>query len=235
MKMLVLAGGFGSRLLGVVSDVPKALAPIGEVPFLRLQIEHWVGQGIRSFVFLLHYQADQIIAFLKSQQDSALSGCKTQWVVEPAPMDTGGAIAYAVELLQLSGDFLVTNADTWLGSGINDVWRANAPAMAVVELGDAGRYGRVQLDKRDHVTDFHEKNRKQGPGWVNAGLCHLDSGLFKDWNHSPFSLERITFPFLSSGGVLKAVPLRTDFIDIGVPEDYFRFCSWIAAGRKGEL
>ena len=63
-RMLVLAGGFGTRLQSVLANVPKALAPIGDTTFLHLQIEHWIAQGLRSFVFLLHHQAEQIITFL---------------------------------------------------------------------------------------------------------------------------------------------------------------------------
>jgi len=64
----VLAGGFGQRLQSAVSAVHKALAPVGSAPFLHLQIEHWKNQGIKSFVFLLHYQSDLIISFLQSEQ-----------------------------------------------------------------------------------------------------------------------------------------------------------------------
>ena len=90
--MFVLAGGFGTRLQSVV-EVPKALAPVGDVPFLRLQIEHWIAQGLNSFVFLLHYQADLIINFLEIEKTSLLKDCEVQWLVEPKPMGTGGAIA----------------------------------------------------------------------------------------------------------------------------------------------
>ena len=41
MKLLVLAGGFGTRLQSVIADVPKALAPVGNVPFLHLQIANF--------------------------------------------------------------------------------------------------------------------------------------------------------------------------------------------------
>jgi D-glycero-alpha-D-manno-heptose 1-phosphate guanylyltransferase len=235
MKLLVLAGGFGTRLKSVVDAVPKALAPVGDVPFLHLQIEHWKKQGVKSFVFLLHHQADLVINYLKTEQNGLLKECELQWMVEPTPMDTGGAVAYAVEQLNLSGDFLVTNADTWLGTGVQDVCLANAPAMAVVQLNDASRYGCVQLDDQNNVTAFHEKSNSKGPGWINAGLCHLNADWFKGWNHLPFSLERISFPAMANRGELKAVVLQADFIDIGIPDDYFRFCCWIAAGCKGTL
>jgi NDP-sugar pyrophosphorylase family protein len=232
MKLLVLAGGFGTRLQSIVSDVPKALVPVGNVSFLYLQLEHWIAQGVRSFVFLLHHQADLIIGFLQEKQSGLLKGCEIQWVVEPTPMDTGGAIAYAVEQLHLSGSLLVTNADTWLGTGIQELWQAGSPSMAVVKVADAGRYGNVQFDDVNLITAFKEKSTTAGTGWINAGLCHLYAELFQEWNQEPFSLERISFTMLAAQGKLKAVPLQTNFIDIGVPEDYFRFCRWIEFEKK---
>jgi D-glycero-alpha-D-manno-heptose 1-phosphate guanylyltransferase len=238
MKLLVLAGGFGTRLQSVVAKVPKALAPVGNVPFLRLQIEHWKNQGIDSFVFLLHHQAELIISFLqKEQRAGVLKDCEVHWVVEPTPMDTGGAVAYALDQHHLTGtgDFLLTNADTWLGGGIANLRQVKAPAMAVVELGDATRYGCVQFDKQHHVTAFREKNNHQGAGWINAGLCHLNADSFQDCDGLPFSLERLTFPAMVSKGMLQAVTLQTNFIDIGIPNDYLTFCRWIAADRQGDL
>ena len=237
MKLLVLAGGFGTRLQSVVPAVPKALAPVGNVPFLQLQIEHWKNQGVRSLIFLLHHHADLIVNFLHEEQEKGLlNDCKVQWLVESSPLDTGGAIAHAVEQLGLTDNFLVTNADTWLGACIASVTQAEAPAVAVVELSDTARYGRVQFDAQHNVTGFQEKNTKsQQAGWINAGLCQLNAVSFKDWDYLPFSLERVIFPAMVERRELKAVALQTEFIDIGVPDDYNRFCRWIATNRKGTL
>lgn len=235
MMLLVLAGGLGTRLQSVVAEVPKTLAPVGDVPFLHLQIEHWIAQGVRSFVFLLHHRANLIIDFLQKERVRLLKDCEVRWQVEDAPMDTGGAIANAVKQLRLSGEFLVINADTWLGRGVWEISQINAPVMAVVELANANRYGRVQVDNQNIVTAFHEKSSSEGKGWINAGLSRFSSRSFNDWDHLPFSLERVTFPAMVARGELMALKLYSDFIDIGVPEDYRRFCRWIAAGRKGPL
>lgn len=235
MKLLVLAGGFGTRLQSVLPGTPKALAPVGEAPFLALQLENWVAQGIRSFVFLLHHQANQITDFLDTVKSGLLKDCEVVSLVEPAPMDTGGAVAYAVRELGLDGDFLVTNADTWLGSGIRELTASHAPAMAVIRLDDSSRYGQVQFDDSHRVTAFTEKNALGAPGWINAGLCRLRADMFDNWDGSRFSLERQTFPELVQRGELRAVAIEPDFIDIGIPEDYQRFCRWIEAGRKGTL
>lgn len=235
MRLLVLAGGFGTRLKTVIADVPKALAPIGNIPFLQLQLEHWREQGLREFTFLLHHQADQIIEFLQTQQGGLLKNCQIDWLIEPVPMDTGGALAHAVKTLGLKDDFLMTNADTWLGGGIHEMMQSIAPAMAVVNLSDVSRYGQVHFDHAQRVTAFAEKNDQSATGWINAGLCHLNADLFKNWNGRPFSLERELFATLVQNSRLTAAPLQTDFIDIGVPADYHRFCRWVATGRQKPL
>lgn len=235
MRLLVLAGGFGTRLKTAVADVPKALAPVGDVPFLQLQLEHWLAQGLYEFTFLLHHQADQIIAFLNSHQAGILKNCHINWLIEPMPMDTGGAIAHAVREMDLTGDFLMTNADTWLGGGVQELMQAASPTMAVLKLADVSRYGQVHFDRDAHITAFAEKNSRSESGWINVGLCHLNAELFKDWDGKPFSLERKLFAELVQNRSLSAIPLQTDFIDIGVPDDYHRFCRWVEAGCQVPL
>jgi len=235
MRLLILAGGFGTRLKTAIPDVPKALAPIGDVPFLQLQLENWRAQGVREFTFLLHHQSDQIIAFLQAKQAGLLKDCHVNWITEPVPMDTGGALAHAVKALDLKDGFLMTNADTWLGGGIHEMMQSAVPAMAVVNLIDVSRYGQVRFDLARRVTAFAEKTGQSAMGWINAGLYHLDAALFRNWDGQPFSLERDLFATAVHNSLLTVVPLRTDFIDIGVPTDYHRFCRWVAAGRQAPL
>lgn len=231
MRLLVLAGGIGSRLKTAVSDVPKALAPIGGKPFLQLQIERWLSQGLSEFTFLLHYQADQIIDFLVMQKSFLPTDCRIDWVIEPQPLDTGGAVAHAIKTADVKENFLLTNGDTWLGGGVREVFQTDAPAMAVVHLDNVGRYGQIQFNEDQLVTSFAEKNDQLTSGWINAGLCHLDPALFKNWTGKPFSLERDLFPKLVKKQQLTAVPLQAPFIDIGIPDDYYQFCRWIESGK----
>jgi NDP-sugar pyrophosphorylase family protein len=235
MKLLVLAGGFGTRLQSVLSRLPKALAPIGGAPFLHFQMENWVQQGITSFVFLLHHQSEYIVDFLKQGADSVWRNLDIQWVIEATPLGTGGSIVNAVAELQIHGDFLIANADTWLGSGLTQVVEAGMPAIGVINVTDAGRYGSVAFDAQHNVTHFLEKNKHGGGGWVNAGIARLNASLFRDKQVQTASLESDYFPDWVRVGVLKVAPLDCDFIDIGIPEDYYRFCHWIASGRSEAL
>lgn len=235
LPLFVLAGGFGTRLQCVLDGFPKALAPVNGTPFLFLQIENWLKQGIHSFVFLLHHHADLIIEFLKSEENKLLKNCKVQYLVEPNPMGTGGAVAYAINQLVFEGDFLLTNADTWLGSGIKEMEKASAPAMLVVRAENVGRYGGVVFDDGHKVTAFIEKRVNPNVGWINAGITLINTSIFNSWNGQPFSLERATYPQLVMNRSLSAVAVDTDFIDIGIPEDYARFCRWIESGQRVAL
>lgn len=234
-NLLVLAGGFGTRLRSVVSNVPKALAPVGGRPFLNYLLDAWLGQGITQLTFLLHHQGESIEAFLEQQKASGLlAECQVRISYEPQPLGTGGAVAYAVRQLGLTGPFLVTNADTWLGKGIEQVSAQKMPAIGIVHVRNSERYGGVQV-RENQIVHFAEKQDSTGPSWINAGLYYLHADLFEHWNGRPFSLERDLFPKLVAAGQLHATPLETEFIDIGIPDDYHRFSRWINSEKSGEL
>lgn len=147
-ELLVLAGGFGVRLRSTIPNVPKPLAPVNGRPFLSYLVQNWVRQGITSFTFLLHHQAPLIEAFLAEEQHSGLfKECRVRVVLEPRPLNTGGAIAHAVRKLGIKKSFLVANADTWLECGLEAIARAGSPALGVVRVSDCNRYGAVPSEK----------------------------------------------------------------------------------------
>ena len=236
MQLLVLAGGFGSRLRSVVSDVPKPLAPINGIPFLSFQLDNWASQGIKEFIFLLHFEANVIIEFLKKWNNlEANQDIEMRFVIEHIPLGTGGSVANAVQKLDLTSNFLVTNADTWLGSGIQELSHASAPVISVVEVANAKRYGTIVFDKNLCVTRFTEKIESGNSGWINAGLSLLHPETFTSWDGKENSLEADYFPSLVKKNCLIALPLKDNFIDIGIPEDYHRFCKWIEQSQEGQL
>jgi D-glycero-alpha-D-manno-heptose 1-phosphate guanylyltransferase len=231
--LLVLAGGFGTRLRSVVSAVPKPLAPVAGRPYLHYLLQLWIEQGVTRFIFLLHHQAEQIEAFLWRERN-ILHDVVVDTLTEPQPLGTGGAVAFAVQHFQLEGTFLVANADTWLGTGLRCVAGRVAPAMAVVTVDNAERYGRVR-NEDGRVIAFSEKTGGVGCGDINGGLYHLNAIDFASWDGLPFSIEQSMFPKLVAERRLSAVLLDTDFIDIGIPEDYAHFCRWVESGRVGAL
>jgi D-glycero-alpha-D-manno-heptose 1-phosphate guanylyltransferase len=234
--ILVLAGGFGSRLKSLVSNVPKPLAPVCGKPFLMYLLENLYALGAREFVFLLHYEADSIKRMIEEvMNNDDLDGVKIISLVEDMPLGTGGSIMNAINVLNIDESFMVVNADTWLGSGFKQLSLSSPNSIAAVSVEDCSRYGAlVVIDGK--IERFLEKKSSYGSGLINAGLYHLSPDIFNQIrDDTSFSLETDIFPSVVDRGMLSAIEINTDFIDIGVPEDYLRFCRWIESGKENEL
>ncbi len=236
MNLLVLAGGFGTRLRSVVSDVPKPLAPVAGKTFIAHLIAHWMEQGVKEFIFLLHYEACQIEAVLKEMScDPKFSGVNFKTITEDAPLGTGGAVLHAIKKLGVEDSFLVANADTWLGSGVNTLSQELPCALAAVNVRNSQRYGTLRFEG-SKITHFEEKSNAVGQGYVSSGLYHLLPTIFDGFEFgSTFSLEKDIFPKLVAGRELSVVKLDSSFIDIGIPSDYLKFCKWIELERKNDI
>jgi D-glycero-alpha-D-manno-heptose 1-phosphate guanylyltransferase len=234
--ILLLAGGFGSRLKSVVPNVPKPLAPVDGKPFLMYLIENLVSQGAQEFILLLHYRAELIeasIAELKRKKN--MSSVKITCIIEEIPLGTGGSIINAIDQLKLNESFLVINADTWLSGGLQMVNFSTTNTIAGVKVKDFTRYGSM-IKKGKKIIKFIEKDLSAGNGLINAGLYHLDPHIFKGFDKNSFiSLENDIFPILVSQGELNVLEVQADFIDIGIPEDYFKFSNWVKSGKVNEL
>ena len=85
------------------------------------------------------------------------------------------------------------------------------------------------------MTRFAEKVESENSGWINAGLSLLHPEIFSSWDGKETSLEADYFPSLVKKNYLIALPLKDNFIDIGIPEDYHRFCKWIEQAQQGQL
>jgi len=233
--LLVLAGGFGSRLSTVVKDVPKPLAPVNGKPFLYYLIENWKAQGLHKFSFLVYFKADHIVDFLKKEQESGiLQDCSVEYVFEESPLGTGGAIVNAIKTMGLSESFFVVNADTWTEAGVRELTNLLRPAITAVRVSDVSRYGAVHING-NIVTKFEEKNQYSGPGYINAGLYFFDPKLFENYGDEVFSLENELFGNLVQDKEMYVSKIDSNFIDIGIPQDYYRFCEWISSNKNFEL
>lgn len=232
---LVLAGGFGTRLRSLVSDVPKPLAPVAGKPFIGYLIRHWVSQGVDDFIFLLHYEAKQIENFLSELFDSnEFSRVTFRVVIETTPLGTGGAILNAIDFFGISKGFLVANADTWLGSGVKKLARMKSPTIAAVNVENSKRYGFLSCSD-GKVISFKEKLDSTGQGYINSGLYNLIPEVFDGFEiGSSFSLEKEVFSRLVNSRKLEVIKLNESFIDIGVPEDYIKFCRLVELGKLDE-
>ena len=235
-KLFVLAGGFGTRLRAVVPDVPKPLAPVAGRPFLTHLIDNWVAQGVKEFVFLLHYESAQIQELLITISNyPEFSGISFTSIVEDIPLGTGGSVLNAIKKLGIVESILIANADTWLESGILALSKEAPNTIVSVCVPNCQRYGSLTFEC-DKITNFNEKSSVHGRGYVSSGLYHLDPSIFNTFDLGTiFSLEEDVFPGLVSLRQLRSIKLLGEFIDIGIPEDYLKFCDLIESREKNDF
>ncbi len=230
-NFLVLAGGFGTRLGSTIGDLPKVLAPVNEKPFLWYQMNNWLAHGITDFTFLLHYKADLIINFLEEYKKSSASKLNLNFVIEDEPLGTGGAVLNAVRLNKYK-KVTIINADTWLRLGFKDLLNSPNPTILVVGVQNTSRFGRVALSSDNLILGFSEKDGITSPGLINAGLISLSADILESINKTKFSLEDDVLKSLAQNKKLHAIISKSDFFDIGVPEDLNLFSKYI---KKNEL
>ncbi|MBC7907748.1 MAG: nucleotidyltransferase family protein [Rhodospirillaceae bacterium] len=219
IDVVVLAGGLGTRLQGVLGDVPKVLAPIHGRPFLDHLVDWLAGFGARRVVLCLGHLADKVVAHVASRPNPL----DIVPVIEPQPLGTAGALRLARP--QLTSDpVLVMNGDTWLEVDLAAFAQRHLAAGSLVSLlcvqvESAARYGRVEVDDRNHVTRFVEKDPDHtGPGMVSAGIALFAVQLLDRLEVMPGpSLERDVLQQLPPGSI-RADLVPGAFIDIGTPD-----------------
>lgn len=218
MNIVILAGGFGTRLQSVVRDVPKPMADIAGTPFLELLLRELSFLDPERFVLCVSYKKDIIKDYFK---DSFL-GIPVVYSEENEPLGTGGAIKQAFDLFNLN-DALVLNGDSYIQANYARFLEQNKNeklAVMLKRVDDANRYGRVEIEN-SRIVDFKEKNTTiSQPGLINAGIYKVTKDLFTRSLPNKFSFEQdILEPMIPQ---LKPRFMLADdyFIDIGIPTSY---------------
>jgi D-glycero-alpha-D-manno-heptose 1-phosphate guanylyltransferase len=220
-EAIVLAGGLGTRLKSVVTDLPKSLAPVNGRPFLAYLLDFAKKQGIEKFIFALGYKTEMIETFIKEY----LPGKNYRISIEAQPLGTGGAIFKACEEVSTK-DAIVLNADTFFGvnfsnlSIIHELQQAEC-TLALKPMRKFDRYGVVELEKQI-VTGFSEK-KYHDYGLINGGVYALDANAFLQKKFpAVFSFEHDYLEKWYKSGRILGMTSDAYFIDIGIPEDYQR-------------
>lgn len=220
IDIAVLAGGLGTRLSSVLPDAPKIMAPVRGRPFLDVVLQALIRQGAHRVVLCLGFKAHVVLAYLAMHSYPPL---EIQISVEPSPLGTAGALAFAGSALR-SDPVMVMNGDTWteasLAEFLNSHVANQAPvSILCVNVNDPRRYGSVDISDSGRVVRFEEKaSQRTGPGWVNAGVYLLNRQVLMELSPDRNgSIERNVFEKMPPG-LIHAHRSPARFLDIGTPE-----------------
>lgn len=220
--VVILAGGLGTRLRSVVSDVPKCMAPVDGRPFLKWMLA-WIEPFKPNKIILsLGYLSEVVTDWINStMKDYPIP---IDWVIEETPLGTGGGIRLALSKAS-SEQCVILNGDTFFDVDLNALCsfrgQSGSPlAVAIKPMERFDRYGSVTLDDRSHIISFNEK-RYCEKGLINGGVYCIDctAGLLDD-KPEKFSFEKDILEPLSGKGVIAGFVSKGSFIDIGIPQDY---------------
>jgi mannose-1-phosphate guanylyltransferase len=213
---VILVGGEGTRLRPLTHHTPKAMLPIANRPFLEHQVEHLRRHGVDRIILACGYRPDAIRAHF---------GDALEYVVEPEPLGTGGAIAFAGRGFEEA--FVVANGDVLTDLDLTALHRLHRDrgarmTLALHAVDDPSRYGVVVTAADDSVRAFVEK---PAPGQVdavtiNAGTYVVDPDVLELIPAGrAVSVEYEVFPLLVGAG-LYARRFEGAWRDIGTPASY---------------
>jgi len=219
-EAIILAGGLGTRLRSVVTDLPKCMAPVAGQPFLKHVIRYLLSQGIEKFIFSLGYKHEMIEEFLDKEFPTLHSECS----IEQEPLGTGGAIYLACKRAK-GNHVLVANGDTLFKADLEKAYSFHVKNSAdctllLKPMQGFDRYGSVELDDDFSVSSFREKQYFQS-GDINAGIYVLNVEQFIDRDlPEKFSFEKDFLEKFYPERKIFGVIEDSYFIDIGIPADF---------------
>ena len=218
MEAIILAGGFGTRLSHIVSDVPKPMALVCEQPFLKYIFDYLFQNGVNHIILAVGYKADIIQQYFGDNYN----GISITYSLEDIPLGTGGAIKKALECCKEDNVFII-NGDTYFDVDLNKIKAFHSEkdsnlSIAVKSMRNFERYGVVVI--QDNKIKKFEEKKLTLEGKINGGVYLINSKIMSAVNKKSFSFESE----ILESGLVDIYALESDgyFIDIGVPEDYYR-------------
>ncbi len=251
IKTVIMAGGVGSRIQSVNSELPKPLIPINGKPVLQYEIECLVSQVFTDIILTVSHKADMIQDYFG---DGSKFGAHITYYNETTPLGNAGALFKLWESGELEGDFLLLNADSMFDVDFHRFLKFHRERKALASLfthpnshpydsaliiTDQSGTGRVEqwLTKEDKRPEFY-KNR------VNAGLHILNTAIFETVDIEPSTigtvgadgkvvevdLDRQVLKPLASTGKLYAYDSPEYVKDMGTPERFEQVSNDLVSG-----
>jgi D-glycero-alpha-D-manno-heptose 1-phosphate guanylyltransferase len=224
MKAIILAGGLGTRLQGVVQDVPKPMAPVDGKPFLEyliLQLKKW---GITEIVMSVGFKQEVVKSYFGT---GSAFGVAIVYSEEDQPLGTGGALRKAISAIE-DPCCIAMNGDSFFNVDIRNLiqFHASRPAlitMSLAQVKSGKRYGNVAIDEHGMILNYQQEG-SEAPSLINGGVYMMHRDVLNYIPDGKISLEARVLPLLKKDQRLFGKIFDAFFLDMGIPDDYF----WIS-------
>lgn len=227
---IVLAGGLGTRLRSVVSDVPKPMAIINGRPFLEHLLDYWITQGIRSFVLSVGYRREKIMEHFGRSYRTA----EIDYAIESTPLGTGGGLLLAANRLTSYEPWVVLNGDTFFEVALHDLvafhrTRRADWTFALFRTFDTQRYMGIQIAENGAIKSLRAPATATEGALANGGVYLVNPSVLERCavkaGHAASLEDDLLANLLLQGARFFGAECAGRFIDIGIPADYYRASS----------
>jgi NDP-mannose synthase len=231
MRVVILAGGKGTRLAPYTASFPKPLVPLGDIPVLEVLIRRLLQYGITDITLSLGHLAELIQAYLQHRHCLA-EQCTVRYIVESEPTGTAGSLALVPSL---DGTFLVMNGDLLTNIDFHALVSFHREQKAALTIAVHKRevkidLGVIELDGGNTVSRYLEKptsthNVSMGIYvYEPSVLRYIEPGHYLDF-------PDLVMQLLKVGERVCAYPSNALWLDIGRPDDYARAQQLFAAQK----
>ncbi len=222
---MILAAGFGTRLLPYTRNTPKPLFTIAGRPILDLAIRRLAAAGCRAIIINTHHLNDRIDAFLRSQSYDI----PVHTSFEPTILGTGGAVKKVAHFWD-NHPFVVINSDIVTDVDLKAVYRFhldhNHPVTLV--LHDEPRFNMVSVSSEGFIIDFGDPAETDNPGnhqrLAFTGIQVINPEVLDIIPDKTFHSSIDTYrKIIADGGAVKAYVTSGHYwTDIGTPASYWQ-------------
>ena len=240
MKIVVIAGGQGTRIASVNADIPKAMIPIDGKPILEYQILMAKRYGFTDFLFIIGYLGDQIREYFG---DGAKWGVTIKYFQETQPLGTAGALGYLKD--KLTEEFFVFYGDTVMDFDMIHMLdfhhRKHADATLLVHPNDHPYDSDiVDVDKDGKVKNFFIKPHPDcfiSHNMVNAALFIFSPSILSEIEVGTKShIEKNVLPKCLQDGMRLYGYNTAEYIkDMGTPDRYYAVSEDVISGKVNRL
>ena len=203
MKVVILAGGFGTRLSEYTGTIPKPMVPIGGKPILAHILNIYRKYGHKDFYIALGYKG-QIIRKYFSNKKNLKRDIRVNLIDTGSNTLTGGRLLRLRKYLR-NETFLLTYGDGVSNVNLNKLvnfHKKNKKMVTVTAVRPPARFGALEI-KNNKVVKFTEKNQS-GNNWINGGFFVMEPKFFKFLKNDKTILERKPLEKVSKLGELIA-------------------------------
>ena len=219
MNAVVMAGGFGKRLLSLTVDTPKPMLLVSGRPVLEHIVEKLLKAGINRMQFTTYFRPEKIIEHFGDGSDF---GVDISYLKEDSPLGTAGALSL---LRRPTQDVLVINGDIISEVNFVAMFDFHQQSKAIMTLGVLPYEHTIPFGVIEHlghqVTGIKEKPSQRW--FVNSGIYILSPEVFEFIKPSQhLDMPDLISQLLAANKNVASFPIREQWIDIGRPADFAR-------------